>query len=41
MRKYLAAVLCLVLIGLSLGGCSKCGWLWDEHGRACHSDTTR
>jgi hypothetical protein len=40
-RQRLAAILCLVLLGLSLGGCTKCGWLWDNGGRACHSDKTR
>jgi hypothetical protein len=41
MRQRLAAVLCLVLLALSLSGCTKCGWLWNENGRACHSDTAR
>jgi len=40
MRQRLAAVLCLTLLALSLGGCTKCGWLWNENGRACYSDTT-
>jgi len=39
MRQRLAAILCLALLGLSLAGCSRCGWLWDANGRACHSDT--
>lgn len=39
MHKRLATILCLILLGLSAGGCSKCGWLWDEGGRACRSDT--
>jgi hypothetical protein len=41
MRRRLAAIACLVLLGLSLGGCTKCGFLWDENGRACHSETPR
>ena len=41
LRKRLAALLCLAVLGLSLGGCSKCGWLWDEGGRTCHSGTPR
>ena len=41
MPKRLAAILCLLIVGLSLGGCSKCGWLWDERGRACHADAPR
>ena len=35
--KRIAAVICLVVLGLSLAGCTKCGWLWDEGPRTCHS----
>jgi len=37
-----AVILCLLLLGLSLGGCSPCGWIWDE-GKpgACRSDTPK
>ena len=38
MPRRLTAILCLVFIGLALAGCSKCGWLWEEGGRACHAD---
>jgi hypothetical protein len=38
MSKRLVAIVCLVLLGLSLGGCTKCGWLWDQPPRSCHSD---
>ena len=41
MPKRLAAILCLVVLGLSLGGCSRCGWLWDEAPRACRADAPR
>jgi hypothetical protein len=41
MRQRFAAILCLALLASSLAGCSKCGWLWDEGGRACHSSATR
>jgi len=41
MRQRLAASLCLAQLALSLGGCTKCGWLWNENGRACHSDAPR
>jgi len=41
MRQRLVAILCLALLGLSLSGCTKCGWLWNENGRACHSDAPR
>ena len=39
MPKRVAAILFLVLVGLSLGGCSRCGWLWDQGPRSCHSDS--
>jgi hypothetical protein len=41
MHKQLVAIVCLALLAVSLGGCTKCGWLWDERGRACHSDAVR
>jgi TM2 domain-containing membrane protein YozV len=41
MLKRLAAFICLVLLGLSLSGCTKCGWLWDQPPRSCHSDAPR
>jgi hypothetical protein len=34
-----AAIVCLLLAALTLGGCSKCGWFWDDGGHACHSET--
>ena len=39
-RRF-AALLCLVLLGLVLGGCTKCGWLWDDQSHACHSDRAK
>jgi hypothetical protein len=30
-----------MLLGLSLGGCSKCGWIWQDWTRACHADAPR
>jgi hypothetical protein len=39
--KQIAVVACLILLGLSLGGCTKCGWLWNEGPRGCHSDAPR
>jgi hypothetical protein len=38
MTQRLAAILCLVLAGLALGGCTKCGWIWNEGPRSCQSD---
>jgi hypothetical protein len=37
----IAAIVCLIIAGLGLGGCTKCGWLWDEGGHACHSGVPR
>jgi hypothetical protein len=39
MGMRLAAVICLVLLGLNLAGCTKCGWWWDERPRTCHDDS--
>jgi len=36
----IAAIFCLGAIFFSLGGCTKCGFIWEQ-GRACHSDTAR
>jgi hypothetical protein len=41
MQNRLAAIFFLVILGLGLGGCSKCGWLWEEGGRACRAETPR
>ena len=30
MRKRLTVLCCLLAFGLTLGGCSKCGFWWDE-----------
>jgi hypothetical protein len=42
MHRRLAAIACLVLLGLSLAGCTKCGWIWEDTGpHACHADSPR
>jgi hypothetical protein len=41
MCRRLATILCLLVLGLAAGGCSKCGPLWGEGARACHADTPR
>ncbi len=42
MTARFAALLCLAVLGLSLGGCTKCGWLWNDQGPGtCHSDAPR
>ena len=38
MSKRLAAFVRLVMLGLVLSGCTKCGWTWNYGPRACHSD---
>ncbi|MBS0536898.1 MAG: peptidylprolyl isomerase [Proteobacteria bacterium] len=40
MTHRLFALTCLVLVALTLGGCSKCGWIWEQS-RSCHSDRTQ
>ena len=35
-----ALILSLLLLGLALGGCTKCGWLWDN-AHACRADAPR
>jgi hypothetical protein len=41
MYKRLAAFVCLAVLGLSLGGCSKCGFFWEDGPRSCRSDAPR
>jgi hypothetical protein len=39
--KQLIILTCIVSFGLALGGCSKCGFWWDEWRQApnsCKSD---
>jgi PBP1b-binding outer membrane lipoprotein LpoB len=31
MRKRLALLASILALGLLLNGCSKCGWIWDDH----------
>jgi hypothetical protein len=38
--KRLATFACLAAIIFSLGGCTKCGFIWDQS-RACHADQPR
>ncbi|HET7849546.1 MAG TPA: peptidylprolyl isomerase [Pseudolabrys sp.] len=37
MSPRIAVIACLVLLGLALAGCTKCGWFW-QNAQACHSD---
>lgn len=37
-HKNLIIMLCLLALGATLGGCTKCGWLFSDGSRACHSD---
>jgi hypothetical protein len=29
------------LLGLALGGCTKCGWIWNDSPRSCRADAPR
>ncbi len=42
MFKRLTILACILTFGLALGGCSKCGFWWDDWGRkTCKSDTPK
>ena len=41
MMHRLFALMCLIALGLSLGGCTKCGWIWDDWQHACYNERTR
>ena len=30
MMKRIATLVAVALIGAMLGGCTKCGWIWDD-----------
>jgi hypothetical protein len=34
-------ILSLVIAAVSVSGCTKCGWIWNEGPHACHSDDVR
>lgn len=38
MQKRVVTILCLILLGLSVSGCSKCGFFWEDGGRACKAE---
>jgi hypothetical protein len=35
MLNRVAVAMVIVVLGLSLGGCSKCGFFWQEGPQAC------
>jgi hypothetical protein len=41
MRRRLIPILCLALVALTLGGCTKCGFIWETGPRSCHGDSPR
>jgi len=41
MARTFRAATCLFLLLFALGGCTKCGWLWDQAPRSCHSEAPR
>jgi hypothetical protein len=38
MRRRLLPILSLVLLGLTLAGCTKCGFIWESGPKSCHGD---
>jgi hypothetical protein len=37
MRKRVVTLVSIIALGLLLGGCSKCGWIWkDWQAQSCH-----
>jgi hypothetical protein len=41
MVRFVRVILCLLLLGATLGGCTKCGFIWDDVGHSCHADAPR
>ena len=42
MPKHLLTFFCLAALGLSIAGCTKCGWIWEQGApKACHGDAPR
>jgi hypothetical protein len=41
MMKRSFAILALLLLALSAAGCTKCGFIWEDGQRACHSEAPR
>ena len=38
MPKRLIAAVALILLGVTLSGCTKCGWIWNDRPGACRDD---
>jgi hypothetical protein len=36
--RIVATISCLAMLAGALGGCTKCGWIWDSGSHSCHSD---
>jgi hypothetical protein len=41
MTKRLTAILFLAILGLSLAGCTRCGWFWEDGARSCQAQLPR
>jgi hypothetical protein len=44
MTRRFAVFICLALLAATLGGCTKCGWIWNDwtnNPHSCHSDAPR
>ncbi|HZP79663.1 MAG TPA: peptidylprolyl isomerase [Pseudolabrys sp.] len=38
LARRLTALIVLVLVAATLGGCTKCGWIWDDAQKSCRAD---
>jgi len=41
MFRLVPAIVSLLLLGATLGGCTKCGFIWDDLGHSCHASAPR
>jgi hypothetical protein len=41
LHKKLITAVALIALAITLGGCSKCGWIWEQGARpnSCLSDS--
>jgi hypothetical protein len=38
LARRLCVLLALSLLAATLGGCTKCGWIWEDGQKSCRSD---
>jgi hypothetical protein len=41
MGTRVAVIVSLIVLGMSLSGCTHCGWLWDQGPRSCQSNAPK